>query len=243
VERIGTLVRLRRYPVKGMAGEDLEAARVTHAGLLGDRVYAFVDKQGPANFPWMTSRKGRDMILFRPRFLAPTTPEDGIFSVDYATEVTTPEGRKARVDDPEFTRFLEERYGRALELRHSERSMTDAYPVSVLGMATVGALAEETEMNLNPLRFRANFYVQWTSDEPFFEDRFVGRQLRIGENVTIQAVKKDVRCVMVTLDPETAAPSPVVLEKVARGHAGCTGVYGAVLREGIVRANDSVYAV
>jgi uncharacterized protein YcbX len=121
--------------------------------------------------------------------------------------------------------------------------MTDAYPVSVLGMATVGALAEETEMNLNPLRFRANFYVQWTSDEPFFEDRFVGRQLRIGENATIQAVKKDVRCVMVTLDPETAAPSPVVLEKVARGHAGCTGVYGAVLREGIVRANDSVYAV
>ena len=85
MERIGTLVRLRRYPVKSMAGEDLEAARVTHAGLVGDRVFAFVDKQGPADFPWMTSRKGRDMILFRPRFLSSIKPEDGIFSVDYAT--------------------------------------------------------------------------------------------------------------------------------------------------------------
>jgi uncharacterized protein YcbX len=242
VERIGTLVRLRRYPVKSMAGEDLEAARVTHAGLLGDRVFAFVDKQGPANFPWMTSRKGRDMILFRPRFLAPAPLEDGIFSTDYATEVMTPEGQRARVDDPEFTRFLEHRYGRALELRHSERSMTDAYPVSVLGMATVGGLSEETEMRLNPLRFRANFYVQWESDEPFFEDQFVGRELRIGESVAIQVVAKDGRCVMITLDPETAAPSPVVLEKVARVHAGCAGVYGAVLREGIVRTDDPVYA-
>jgi MOSC domain-containing protein YiiM len=46
-----------------------------------------------------------------------------------------------------------------------------------------------------------------------------------------------------TLDPETASPSPVVLEKVARGHENCVGVYGAVLREGIVRTNDPVYLV
>jgi MOSC domain-containing protein len=243
VEQIGTLSRLRRYPVKSMAGEDVEAARVTHAGIVGDRVYAFVDAQGPADFPWMTSRKGRDMILFRPRFLAATPVEGGIFSADYSAEVTTPEGEKVRVDDPEFTRFLEKRYGRALALRHSERSMTDMYPVSVFGLATVRALSEETGLSLNPLRFRANFYVQWNNDEPFFEDSLVGRELRIGENVAIHIVEKDPRCVMITLDPETATPAPVVLEKVARGHAGCAGVYGAVLREGIVRANDAVYAV
>jgi uncharacterized protein len=242
VERIGTLNRLRRYPVKGMAGEDLDSARVTHAGLVGDRVYAFVDAQGPATFPWMTSRKGRDMILFQPRFLAATPLEGGIFSADYSAEVTTPEGDKARVDDPEFTRFLEKRYGRALALRHSERSMTDAYPVSVFGLGTMRALSEETGLSLNPLRFRANFYVQWNSEEPFFEDSLVGRELQIGETVTIRVVEKDARCVMITLDPETAAPAPVVLEKVAREHAGCAGVYGAVLREGIVRANDPVYA-
>jgi len=242
VNRIGTLHRLRRYPVKGMAGEDLEAVRVTHVGLLGDRVYAFVDAQGPADFPWMTARKGRDMILFRPRFLAAMPIEGGIFSVNYSTEVTTPEGQTSRVDDPEFTQFLEKRYGRALELRHSERSMTDAYPVSVLGLGTICGLSKETGLSLNPLRFRANFYIRWNSDEPFFEDQLVGQDLQIGETVTMRVVKKDGRCVIITLDPETAEPAPVLLEKVAREHAGCAGVYGAVLREGIVRANDPVYA-
>ena len=241
MEQIGVLTRLRRYPVKSMAGEDLEAARVTHAGLVGDRVYAFVDAQGPATFPWMTSRKGRDMIVFRPRFLGTLPVEGGIYSTDYSAEVTTPEGDKAHVDDPEFKRLLEKRYGRALELRHSERSMTDAYPISVFGVATTRALSEEAGMSLDPLRFRANFYVKWASDVPFFEDTLVGRALQIGENVTIHIVAKDGRCVMITLDPETAAPSPVVLEKVARDHAGCAGVYGAVLREGIVKVNDPVY--
>jgi uncharacterized protein YcbX len=242
VERLGTLSRLRRYPVKSMAGEDLETARVTHAGLVGDRVYAFVDAQGPANFPWMTSRKGRDLILFRPRFLAALPVDGGIFSADYSAEVTTPEGDNARVDDPEFKRFLEKRYGRTLQLRHSERSMTDAYPISVFGLGTIRALSGEAGLSLDPLRFRANFYVQWNTDEPFFEDSLVGRELRIGETVTIRVVKKDERCVMITLDPETAEAAPVVLEKVAREHEGCAGVYGAVLREGIVRTNDPVYA-
>jgi uncharacterized protein YcbX len=242
VERLGTLSRLRRYPVKSMAGEDLETARVTHAGLVGDRVYAFVDAQGPANFPWMTSRKGRDLILFRPRFLAALPVDGGIFSADYSAEVTTPEGDNARVDDPEFKRFLEKRYGRTLQLRHSERSMTDAYPISVFGLGTIRALSGEAGLSLDPLRFRANFYVQWNTDEPFFEDSLVGRELRIGETVTIRVVKKDERGVMITLDPETAEAAPVVLEKVAREHEGCAGVYGAVLREGIVRTNDPVYA-
>ena len=244
MELLGTLSRLRRYPVKGMAGEDLDRARVTFAGLLGDRVFAFVDAEGPAKFPWMTGRKGRDMILFRPRFLyAMPLEESDIFSVDYAAEVTTPEGQTARLDNPDFKRLLEHRYGKKLEFRHSERSMTDTYPVSVLGLATAQALSRETGLDLNPLRFRANFYVNWAIDEPFFEDRLVGQELRIGESVIIHIAKKDARCVMITLDPETAAPSPVVFEKVARDHAGSTGVYGAVLHEGIVRAGDPVYAV
>ena len=71
----------------------------------------------------------------------------------------------------------------------------------------------------------------------------MGQELRIGDTVTIQVVKKNERCIMMTLDPETAVPSPVVLEKVARGHENCVGVYGAVLREGIVRTNDAVYLV
>ena len=39
----GSAVALWRYPVKSMMGEELNAAEVTRAGLLGDRAYALVD--------------------------------------------------------------------------------------------------------------------------------------------------------------------------------------------------------
>ena len=71
MERIGTLASLRRYPVKGMVGEDVAAARVTFAGIVGDRVYAFVDEINRSSFPWMTARQAHDWLLLRPRFLDP----------------------------------------------------------------------------------------------------------------------------------------------------------------------------
>jgi len=244
VERVGTLAILRRYPVKGMAGEDIAAARVTFAGIVGDRVYAFVDDLDQSSFPWMTARQAHDWLLLRPRFLDPPRIEEEIPTAErYAAEVVTPEGEKFAVDDANFTKFLELRYSRSLRQRFSERSMTDAAPVSVFGLATVRGLSEETGLALDPRRFRANFYVRWECDEPFYENQLVGRALQIGETVTIHIVKKDGRCVIVTLDSETAERAPIVLEKVAREHGGCAGVYAAVLREGVVRADDPVYLI
>jgi uncharacterized protein len=40
---LGSIDSLRRYPVKSMTGEELNAAEVTKDGLLGDRAYALVD--------------------------------------------------------------------------------------------------------------------------------------------------------------------------------------------------------
>ena len=40
---LGSIVSLRRYPVKSMMGEELSAAQVTKGGLLGDRAYALID--------------------------------------------------------------------------------------------------------------------------------------------------------------------------------------------------------
>ena len=244
-ERIGTLTRLRRYPVKSMAGEDLREARVTFAGISGDRVYAFIDsKFGPPDFPWMTGRQGHDLILFRPRFLDAPPIEDGIPDADrFSTEVTTPEGEKFRMGDLRFTEYLEQRFKRSLRLRFSERSMTDARPVSIFSSATIRALSEEANLDLDARRFRANFYVEWENDAPFFEDSLVGRELQVGELVALQVVKKDQRCVMITLDPETAVSAPQVLVRVSQNHDGCAGVYAAVLREGNVRVEDPIYLI
>ena len=242
MDRVGTLAVLRRYPVKGMAGEDVAAARVTFAGIVGDRVYAFVDERDQSSFPWMTARKAHEWLLLRPRFLDPPPVEEDIPAASrYAAEVVTPEGEKFIAGDAIFTQYLERRFGHSLRARFSERSMMDVAPVSLFGLATVRGLSEETGLALDPRRFRANFYVRWEGDEPFYENQLVGRALRIGDDVTVQVVKKDGRCVIVTLDSETAERSPMVLEKVARDHGGCAGVYAAVLREGVVRTDDPVY--
>jgi len=243
-QRIGTLERLRRYPVKSMAGEDLQEARVTFAGLSGDRVYAFLDPRAPADFPWMTARQAHEMILFRPRFLdAPPAGQEVPETERFATEVTTPQGAKFRMGDPQFTEFLEKRFARPLRLRFSERCMTDARPVSILGFSTLRALSGESNLALDPRRFRANFYADWDRGEPYFEDTLVGRELQVGETVAVQVVKKDQRCVIITLDPETAVSAPQVLATLARGHESCVGVYAAVLREGIVRAGDPIFLI
>lgn len=243
MEKLGTLRLLRRYPFKSMAGEDLEEIFVTYAGLTGDRAYAFVDKNNHTNFPWMTGRQAHEMILFQPRYLKACAVSDEHPSRDnFRADVKTPEGEVLSVDDPQFTAFFEKRFGRELELRYSERAMQDACPVSLVGMATIEALAQETGMDLDHRRFRTNFYADWDNEKAYFEDELEGKRLRIGEKLTLMIVKKDTRCVMITLDPASAEASPKILEVVTKNHGRCFGVYGSVLREGAVRPGDAIYA-
>ena len=242
MEAIGTLKLLRRYPVKSMAGEDLDAAFASYAGIVGDRIYAFVDNANRSGFPWMTARQGRDLIRFQPRFVEPPEataerPETRHCEV----VVQTPEGEDFKITDAEFTRYLEKRFGRSLTLRFSERSMHDSKPISLFGLDTVRALSEESQTDVDPKRFRANLYVEWQNRKPFYEDELIGEQLQVGEKFRMAVVKKDSRCLIITLDPATAQPAPAVLETVTRKHKGCAGVYAAVLREGILRVEDRVY--
>jgi len=227
-----------------MRGDDLDEACVTSAGILGDRVYAFVDKEGVADFPWMTARKGRNWVLLSPRFLDPPRPGDARALADrYAVEVTTPEGERFRADDPEFLQYLENRFGHPLELRFSEASMQDAQPISLFGLSTIHSLSEETGKVLGVPRFRANFYAERENGAAFFEDTLVGRTLRIGNDVAINVIKKDVRCVMITIDPDDASPFPLLLENVVRRHDRCIGIYAAVLTEGVVKRDDPIFLV
>jgi uncharacterized protein YcbX len=65
-------------------------------------------------------------------------------------------------------------------------------------------------------------------------------RVRIGAKVVVAVLERDPRCQMITLDPDTAIPNPEVWRKVARGHDGASGVYGAVLSEGMIRVGDAV---
>jgi uncharacterized protein len=241
-KKLGTLRILRRYPFKSMAGEDLNEVYVAFAGLVGDRAYAFVDRNNHTNFPWMTARQRHEMLLFRPRFFAPPLPtNEHPAQSDFAAEIVSPEGETLSPADSAFTAYFEKRFGRPLELRFSERAMHDACPVSLVGLATIKALGDEAGIPLEHTRFRANFYVDWDNEKPYYEDRLTGATLRIGEKFTFTVVRNNLRCAIITLDPRTAQPTPEVGKLVARNHGNCFGVYGSVLREGIVRQGDTVF--
>jgi hypothetical protein len=49
--------------------------------------------------------------------------------------------------------------------------------------------------------------------------------------------------VIITLDPDTAEQTPVILKKVAQAHDGVAGVYGAVIVEGLLHKGDSVEVI
>jgi uncharacterized protein YcbX len=239
---IGTIGVIRRFPVKGMAGEELSDVFVTYAGLVGDRVYAFLDPQNTSDFPWITPRILPQMLLMKPRFIAPPAANQERPRVEkYRVEISTPEKLFHDVSAPEFRKYLEKQLGREIEFRFSERSMTDSKPVSLFGLQTFDMLSRETGINLDQRRFRPNFVVDWAGKTPFHEDSLIGRTIRFGETLAVRLIKKDMRCKVITLDPETAEAAPKVLEVVARQHGNCSGVYGAVLREGIVRRGDSVF--
>ena len=55
---VGTLVGIRRYPVKSMAPEAIERVEVGWHGIAGDRRWAFVRADQQRNgFPWLTLRE------------------------------------------------------------------------------------------------------------------------------------------------------------------------------------------
>jgi hypothetical protein len=256
---IGTVESLWRYPVKSMRGEELDEMFAGFPGVYGDRLFAFRSSAGREEFPYFTAREQHEMLLFRPQFRYPEkakapvnlTGADGIRlgarpvraePADLMVDVETPAGNTVAIDDPSLIDMLSQAVAGKpqLTLLRSERAMADCYPLSLLSVQSVRQLAEETGSRLDKRRFRANIYLDLTSAEGFAEDRFVGGSLRVGPDVILSILKRDSRCKIITLDPDTVASTPELLKKVAQAHCGTAGVYGTVVAEGTVRKGDSV---
>jgi len=156
--------------------------------------------------------------------------------------VETPDGKTLAVDDPALIDTLRADIDQKhqLTLMRSERALTDCRPVSIFSLQSALKLGDETGIQLDKRRFRANIYVDLTSGQGFAENEFVGRSLRIGPKVVVTILERDARCVMITLDPDTGEKTPAILKKVAQAHEGMAGVYGAVLVEGMLHKGDTV---
>ena len=72
------------------------------------------------------------------------------------------------------------------------------------------------------------------------QPRSSAKSLRIGSKAVVSVTDHISRCMMITLDPDTAEKATAILKQVAQGHEGFAGVYGAALVEGMIRKGDSV---
>jgi uncharacterized protein YcbX len=259
MQRIGIVESLWRYPVKSMRGEELDELFAGYAGVYGDRLFAFESSAAPKAFPFFTGREQRQMIRYRARFRNPEKAARPVNLVEaesmppgvnpvsatpaeLAIDVDTPDGKTLAIDDPELIEML--RAGidakHELTLRRSEKAITDCRPLSILAVQSAKKLGEESGIAVDKRRFRANVYLDLTSPVGFAENEFVGQTLRIGPKVVVSVLERDPRCMMITLDPDTAEKSPAILKQVAQAHEGMAGVYGAVLAEGMIHKGDVV---
>lgn len=227
---LGRVVGLWRYPVKSMAGEALPETEVSWFGFAGDRRWAFV-RSGvvQSGFPWFTLRERADMAHYRPSVLDPARPDQS------ATVVDTPAGVRFDVTDPALAGEL----GPGVRVIKQDRGIFDTFPISLITTATIADLGDLVGGQLEISRFRPNILVEVADRSPFPEDAWVGSVLRIG-GLRLRVDKRDGRCLVVTIDPETTERNPAILRTIAQERQGCLGVYGSTVEPGRIAVGDTV---
>ena len=229
---IGRVVGLWRYPVKSMGAEALEDVDVSWFGLAGDRRWAFVREDSiQSGFPWLTIRERSDMQHYLPTLVDPARPDQS------PALVRTPAGKVMDIGDPNLGSAL---YPRGVRVIKQNRGIFDTFPLSLITTQTIASLGKRVGTQLDVQRFRPNFLVEASDGNPYPEDSWVGRVLRIG-SLRFRVDKRDGRCAVITVDPLTAARNAQVLRTVVNERQGCLGVYGTVVEPGKLALDDPVF--
>ena len=256
MKQIGKLETVWRYPVKSMRGEQVDDVFVAYTGVMGDRLYAISSSQAPPEFPWHTNREHEEFILYSAGYknheatLKPLAMEAAFkealnppypMADAFAITIKTPAGETLDVEDPAFLESLRDKSEGELRLHFTQKNAVDCRPLSLFSRQTLAQLEQETGLNLDKRRFRANFYVDWESAAGFYENELVNRRLKVGERLEIMIRELDPRCKSITIDPDTAETQPRILKHIARKHNGFAGVYAAVLTEGMAKPGDQIW--
>lgn len=236
-----SLTSIHRFPVKSCRGEQVDDAVVERWGLEGDRRWMVVDETGQA----ITAREVNRLVLLRAeltaggvRISAPDLPTLDVATPDPSSQTPValwgsvltaaaagPEadawfgkalGRPARLV------FLDDPMRRVTSPAFSEPddrvSFADGYPVLLTTEESLAALNDEVLARARaeraPLpmsRFRPNVVVAGLA--PWAEDDW--RRIRIG-GATFRAVKGCARCVLTTIDPDTAEREKEPIASLAR---------------------------
>jgi uncharacterized protein YcbX len=234
---LGHISALFRYPIKSMAGERLDSAKVGWHGIEGDRRLAFRRLADRGAFPWLTASRLPELLLYQPLGREDTTGEP------LPTHVRTPDGAEYSLADEALRKEIATRHQADVELMHLRHGIFDEAAVSVIAKGTMQTIAREVGHGADVRRFRPNLVFDTKGAGPFEEDRWVGKILEFGSDGTGPAISvqmRDKRCVMMNLDPDTAEANPEVMKAVIRMNDNCAGVYGTVVRTGELRVGQVV---
>jgi uncharacterized protein YcbX len=223
-----------------MAGIATESAFLGWHGLDGDRRFAFRRLGDDSGFPWLSASRLPELLLYHPFGLDESTGQP------LPTHVRTPDGRFLELSSPDLQREVAERFGSSVELMKLKHGIFDDASVSVISMATIAGIGGEAGVELDRRRFRANIVLETLDLEPFLEDGWVSGTLDFGNSEPKPAVNvtvRDVRCMMINLDPDTAIQDARVLKTVVRLNKNNAGVYGTVVQTGTIRVGEPVSLV
>jgi GntR family transcriptional regulator/MocR family aminotransferase len=242
-----------RYPVKGLSAQGLRGVRLEPGRPFPfDRIFALARggaKIDPANPQW--AKKGLFVMLMLEEALAewPTQLDVNTMRLTIsgrdgapclAADLMTPDGRAA-VEDFYQTHVPTLRARPTLVHSRTGHFMDKPDDVlSLINLATLRSLEERWGYSLDPLRFRANFYIDGA--RPWEEFDWVGGALRIGDAV-LRVDRRNGRCGATNVDPATGRRDrdlPAAL-RAAFGHKDL-GVYLVTERGGDVVVGDPVSA-
>lgn len=252
-----TLSSLWRYPVKSMAGEEIEAVSVTARGLAGDRAYGLIDtatgKVGSAK----SVRRFGELLKWQARFV---TSPDSAESLP-AVRMTTPGGEVLQSDHPDAAGRLATLFGPTAALvaaapdglllefaagslggKHAETTelpiagaappgaLFDYASIHIVTTSTLRRLAAEyPEGNFAITRFRPNLVVDCGDESGFVENAWAGRTVAIGPELVLRVSIPTPRCVMTTLPRRGDLPlDPGILRTAARLNMQDLGDFGSL---------------
>lgn len=246
----GRIASIYRHPVKGFTPEPLGAVALSPGEPFPcDRLYAVED--GPSGFdpqqPAHISKTRFAVLAKIAQVAAARTVYDETNGVITASAAGHPDIEARLADDAgreAFPVWLTALLGPAAEgplkvIEGPDRHrFTDHRlgQVSIVNLASVRDLGARIGHTLDPLRFRANLYVEgWPA---WAENDWVGRTLTLG-GVEAQVFKPIVRCAAVGVDPVSAQRDLDLVKALfdQLGHVWC-GVYVHVVAAGILAVGD-----
>ena len=252
----GSVLSLWRYPVKSMQGLEVDAVDVGSASIDGDRRWAVVDV---ASGRVLSAKRTQELLLAAATDECIVLPDGSEVPLGANADVALSAwlGRSVMLHTAEGSDDLS--YEMTFDPPNDDAdfydipipagTFLDLSPVHLITTATLDGCARmRPDLNWDVRRFRPNLVVAVDGD-PFCEDRWTGRRLRIG-SVVLQIVQPTVRCAMPLRRQPGIGPTrsgldrqPELFQAISTLNQAAPnhlGVYADVVTPGIMQIDDEV---